>query len=191
MPRPVDTRSTAPSVMLLRVKPGLDPRKFHLAMAIPLGAIALRMLGGAVILANGGFSFVQSAEALMDVGRKIFVGLAWLFVLAVAIQFFLAGLGVLGGESVEAHRQWGFIVLHLMPILMLIAAIVGRMGRTVLALTAVLFLLVFVQPLFVDPEFDPRWLRSLHVLNALFIFALGYRLAQRGTETVRGMKVAA
>jgi len=127
----------------------------------------------------------------MDVARKIFVGLAWLFVLAVAIQFLLAGLGLLGGESLEPHRQWGFIVLHLIPILMLIAAIVGRMGRTVIALTVVLFLLVFLQPLFVDPELDPRWLRSLHVLNALFIFALGHHLAQRGTKTDRGTAVAA
>ena len=81
----------------------------------------------------------------MDAARKIFVGLAWLFVLAVAIQFFLAGLGVLGGESLEAHRQWGFIVLHLLPILMIVAAIVGRMGRTVIGLTVLLLLLVFVQ----------------------------------------------
>jgi hypothetical protein len=127
----------------------------------------------------------------MSVARKIFVGLAWLFVLAVAIQFLLAGLGVLGGESLEPHRQWGFIVLHLIPILMFVAAIVGRMGRTVIGLTLALFLLVFLQPLFVDPELDPRWLRSLHVLNALFIFALGYLLAQRGTKAVRGMPVAA
>jgi hypothetical protein len=118
----------------------------------------------------------------MDVARKSFVGLAWLFVLAVAIQFLLAGLGVLGGETMEAHRQWGFIVLHLIPILMLIAALVGRMGRTVVALTVLLFLLVFVQPLFADPQLDPRWLRSLHVLNALFIFALGHHLAQRGRK---------
>jgi Family of unknown function (DUF6220) len=127
----------------------------------------------------------------MSVARKIFVGLAWLFVLAVAIQFLLAGLGVLGGESLEPHRQWGFIVLHLIPILMFVAAIVGRMGRTVIGLTLALFLLVFLQPLFVDPELDPRWLRSLHVLNALFIFALGYLLAQRGTKAVRSMPVAA
>jgi hypothetical protein len=116
----------------------------------------------------------------MEMARKIFVGLAWLFVLAVAIQFLLAGLGVLGGESLEAHRLWGFTALHLIPILMLIAAIVGRMGRTVIGLTVALFVLVFLQPLFADPELDPRWLRSLHVLNALFIFALGYHLAQRG-----------
>ena len=127
----------------------------------------------------------------MEVARKFFVGLAWLFVLAVAIQFLLAGLGVLGGESMEAHRQWGFIVLHLIPVLMLIAAIVGRMGRNVLALTVVLFLLVFVQPLFADAQLHPQWLRSLHVLNALFIFALGYHLAQRGTRTVRDIAVAA
>jgi hypothetical protein len=121
----------------------------------------------------------------MNVGRTFFVGLAWLFVLAVAIQFLLAGLGVLGGESMELHRQWGFVVLHLIPIVMLIAAIVGRMGRTVIALTIGLIVLVFLQPLFADAQLDPLWLRSLHVLNALFIFVLGHHLAQRGTRTVR------
>jgi hypothetical protein len=123
----------------------------------------------------------------MEVARKTFLGLAWLFVLAVAIQFLLAGLAVLGGESIEAHRQWGFVVLHLIPILMLVAAIVGRLGKSVIGLTVLLFLLVFLQPLFADPELDPQWLRSLHVLNALFIFVLGRHLAQRVTRTVRGM----
>jgi hypothetical protein len=122
----------------------------------------------------------------MNGARKTFVALAWLFLLAVAIQFLLAGLGVLGGESMEPHRLWGFLVLHLIPILMLIAAIVGGMGRTVIVLTVTLFLLVFLQPLFADPELHPRWLRSLHVLNALFIFTLGYLLVQRGRGAVRG-----
>src|SRR5215207_11370511 len=119
----------------------------------------------------------------MELARKIFVGLAWLFVLAVAIQFLLAGLGILGGEGLDPHRAWGFLVLHLIPILMFIAAIVGRMGRSVIGLTGALFLLVFLQALFAAPDLDPRWLRSLHVLNGLFIFALGYHLAQRGSST--------
>ena len=118
----------------------------------------------------------------MDVARKIFVVLAWLFVVAVAIQFLLAGLGILGGESMEPHRAWGFFVLHIIPTLMFVAAIVGRMGRKVLGLTVALFLLVFLQPLFAAAELDPRWLRSLHVLNALFIFTLGFHLAQRSRK---------
>jgi hypothetical protein len=61
---------------------------------------------------------------------------------------------------------------------MLVAAIVGRMGRSVIGLTVLLFLLVFLQPLFADPELNPQWLRSLHVLNALFILVLGLHLAR-------------
>ena len=118
----------------------------------------------------------------MDVARKSFVGLAWLFVLAVAIEFLLAGLGILGGESMDLHRAWGFPVLHIIPILMFVAAIVGRMGRRIIGLTVGLFLLVFLQPLFAAPELDPRWLQSLHVLNALFIFTLGLHLAQRSRK---------
>jgi hypothetical protein len=114
--------------------------------------------------------------------RKVFVVLAWLFVLAVAIQFLLAGLGLLGGESLEPHRQWGFVALHLIPVLMLVAAIAGRMGRAIIGMTIGVFVLVFLQPLFAAPDLDPRWLRSLHVLNALFIAGLGYELVRRGSS---------
>ncbi len=115
----------------------------------------------------------------MVMARKVFQVLAWLFVLAVAFQFLLAGLGILGGESLEPHRQWGFVALHLIPVLMLIAAIVGRMGRMgrrVIGTTIAVFVLVFLQPLFAAQDLEPQWLRSLHVLNALFIAALGYDL---------------
>lgn len=117
--------------------------------------------------------------------RRVFVVLAWSFVVAVAIQFLLAGLGILGGESLEPHRQWGFVALHLIPVVMLIAAIVGRMGRTVIGMTIGVFVLVFLQPLFAAPDLEPQWLRSLHVLNALLIAGLGYDLARRASSTLR------
>jgi Family of unknown function (DUF6220) len=115
----------------------------------------------------------------MKWAQVAFQVLAWLFVLGVAIQFLLAGLGVLGGEGIGAHREWGFTALHLLPILMLIAAVIARMGRLIIGLTVLLFVLVFIQSIFADPDWDPQWVRSLHVLNALFIFMLGYHLAQR------------
>ena len=117
--------------------------------------------------------------------RRVFVVLAWSFVVAVAIQFLLAGLGILGGESLEPHRQWGFVALHLIPVVMLIAAIVGRMGRTVIGMTIGVFVLVFLQPLFAAPDLDPQWLRSLHVLNALLIAGVGYDLARRASSPLR------
>jgi hypothetical protein len=120
----------------------------------------------------------------MQLARKVFLVLAWSFVVAVAIQFLLAGLGILGGESLEPHRQWGFVALHLIPVLMLIAAIVGRMGRAVIGLTIGVFVLVFLQPLFAAPDLEPQWLRSLHVLNALFIAGLGYDLVRRASSTI-------
>jgi hypothetical protein len=115
----------------------------------------------------------------MGLARTAFQWLSWLFVLAVAIQFLFAGLFVMGGESVELHEQWGFTGLHLIPILMFIAALVGRMGKAVIGMTVLVFVLVFIQPIFTDEELDPQWIRSLHVLNALFIFMLGYHIAQR------------
>jgi hypothetical protein len=115
----------------------------------------------------------------MKWAQVAFQVLARLFVLGVAIQFLLAGLGVLGGEGIGAHRDFGYIALHLVPILMLIAVVIGRMGRLIIGLTVLLFVLVFIQPIFADPDWDPQWVRSLHVLNALFIFMLGYHLAQR------------
>ena len=119
------------------------------------------------------------------------MGLGWLFMLFIAIQFFLAGLGVLGGESIEAHRQVGFVVLHLIPIAMFLVAIIGKMGRKFIGLTVLLFVLVFLQPLFADPELDPQWLRSFHVLNAFFIAGLGFQLAQGATREYNSTKVAA
>ena len=115
----------------------------------------------------------------MGIARKGFVGLAWLFVISVAVQFFLAGLGVLGGESMELHRQWGFTALHLIPISMVIAAGVGRMGWGVVGRALGLFLLVFLQSLFASPDLSPQWLRAFHVLDALFILALGLHLVRR------------
>lgn len=79
----------------------------------------------------------------------------------------------------DPHTEMGFAPLHLIPILMFVAALVGKMGKTLIGMTVLLFVLVFIQPIFADEEMDPQWIRSLHVLNALFIFMLGYHIAQR------------
>ncbi|HEY7269292.1 MAG TPA: DUF6220 domain-containing protein [Dehalococcoidia bacterium] len=121
----------------------------------------------------------------MGPARVTFRVLSYLFLIAVAIQFFLAGLSVLGGESIEAHRQWGFIVMHLIPIAMFLVAILGKMGRVTIAMVVVLFVLIFLQPLFADESLDPQWLRSFHVFDALLIAFLGYHISERASGRIQ------
>ena len=107
----------------------------------------------------------------------VFRLLCYLFLLAVAVQFFLAGLAVMGGEDIEAHRLFGFIVMHIIPLLMFGAAISVKAGRVTIGMTLLLFVLVGLQSLWV--EIDPMSLRAIHVLAALVIYVLGHHIAQR------------
>src|SRR6476620_10443595 len=101
--------------------------------------------------------------------RKAYTGLAYLFVLGVVIQVFLAGIGIFGNfdSDLDPHRMFGFIVLTLIPILMFLAALAGKMGRTFIGLTVLLFLMVFLQSVWVS--FDTRWLKAVHPTMAVFM----------------------
>ncbi len=120
--------------------------------------------------------------------RMLFRLLSYLFLLAVAVQFFLAGYGLpqFGGHSIEAHRQWGYVVMHLIPLLMFGAAIWAKMGKQIIGMVLVLFILVVLQSLWASESLKPHWLRSFHVFDALLIAFLGYHIAQRARLSQQG-----
>ena len=113
----------------------------------------------------------------MPLARESFRVVAWLFLVALVVQFFLGGLGTLGGESIDPHRLLGATVLTLTPIAMLLLAIAGHLGRAVIAMTALLVALVILLTVFV--QLDGAWLKALHVPGALVVFALAHGLARR------------
>ena len=116
-----------------------------------------------------------------NVPQMSFRLLSYLFLIAVVIQFFLAGIGMmdLGNEGLDAHREFGFIALHLIPLLMFGAAVWAKMGKTTIIMVVVLFVLIVIQPFFANEDLETSWVRALHVVNALLIFMLGYHIAQR------------
>jgi hypothetical protein len=118
------------------------------------------------------------------IARIILVGLAWLFLFGVAVQYFLAGLGTLGGESMDAHEGLGYAVLHFFPILILIAALVARASKPTIIMSVVLVVVTLVQPFWVS-EFRGEILGALHILGALVIAALAHEIASRATQLVR------
>ena len=110
--------------------------------------------------------------------RGSFRWLAVLFLVALVVQFFLAGLGVFGAESFEAHRTLGY-ALQGGAILLLLLALVGRLGRSVIWPTALLVVLAIVQSLLAAAKDDARYLAALHVVNALAIVVLAQLVAYR------------
>jgi hypothetical protein len=66
-----------------------------------------------------------------SVARAIFLGATWLFVACSVIQVFLAGLGVFDDPSAfVTHRDFGYLFGWLV-LVMIIAAIVGRMAACI------------------------------------------------------------
>ncbi len=47
----------------------------------------------------------------MTAAKRAMTIVAYLFLLGIVVQFFLAGLGTLGGEDLEAHRGFGYSAL--------------------------------------------------------------------------------
>lgn len=121
--------------------------------------------------------------------RRILVVAAWLYVLGVAVQFLLAGLGTLGGESLSAHEGFGWSALHLTPIIIAVAAWFARAPMTLLVLCVIFAVVAIVQPYWVS-EFRGEFLGSMHILGALVIFVLAHAIAQRATALLRSSSVA-
>lgn len=104
--------------------------------------------------------------------------LAWLFVACVAVQFFLAGLGVFAGAAnFDTHRTFGY-TFELLLLPLLIAGIVGRMGWRGIGGPLVLIVLFTLQSVFVALRESAPGIAALHPLNGVAIFTIGLWLAR-------------
>ena len=116
------------------------------------------------------------------VGQSAYLVIAWLFLAAVITQFFLAGLGTFGAKSFEPHKDFGG-VFNLLALLLLLLAIFVRRNRTDIILAVVLLVIVGVQFALPGAQDDAPGVAALHVVNALFIWMVGYHLAMRALVT--------
>jgi cytochrome b len=116
--------------------------------------------------------------------RYAYLVLAWAFLVGVLAQVFFIGLALFdGSDNAEIHRTLGWI-LHLVPIVILLAAWLSRAGsrhwQWALAMAAV----VFVVPIFATLR-DIPVVAALHPVGALVIFALAIVVARNSLEAVR------
>jgi phosphoglycerol transferase MdoB-like AlkP superfamily enzyme len=100
-----------------------------------------------------------------------YAAIALLIGVGVIVQVFLAGLGVFGAESFDAHEGFGWM-LHTAAIVVFLLALVGpRTGRAI-GLSFGLLVLMTIQIMLVNARDDTPYLAALHPTLALFVLGL-------------------
>jgi hypothetical protein len=111
--------------------------------------------------------------------RIVYVALAWLYLAGLVAVAFAAGLGLLvPGSSMDLHREAGYI-LHLAPILLLLAAWGARVGRPTIWWVVALSVSGLIQPILPILRESVPFLAALHPLNAMLLFYLALTVAWR------------
>ena len=117
--------------------------------------------------------------------RYAFVALAWAFIAGIVLQVFFIGLGFfVDPDNMELHATFGWAALHLFPILVLIAAALGRAGRTRILQATALAVVVFVTPILASLRADAPLAAALHPVGALLAFWLAIVVARGATALV-------
>lgn len=118
----------------------------------------------------------------MVAARYAYMVLAWAFVVGVVAQVFFIGLGLFDDPaSVQLHVDFGWI-LHLAPILIVIAAAVARAGRRRILQAVGLAAIVFVLPLLPSLRDSAPVVAALHPVLALLAFGAAVGVAIAATR---------
>lgn len=127
----------------------------------------------------GPLSGPPNSVPIMPWARTGHTYIAYLLGILLVVQFFLAGLGVLGGESIEAHRQVGHI-MEPVSLILLVLALLARYRGPLLGMSIALFVFIVLQSVWINID-NPLWLRSIHVLMALVIAMTIREVAEKST----------
>jgi hypothetical protein len=112
--------------------------------------------------------------------------LAWIFLAALLLQFYLAGTGMFGAGSLGPHRMLGS-ALTMVAILFPVLALVGRLGRRLLGLSLLLVFLTIIQGMLPSLRNSATLIAALHPINALALMGISARIGRSGTSsTSRG-----
>ena len=116
--------------------------------------------------------------------------LVWLYLVALVVQIFLAGLGLagLGAGDMQLHRDLGWW-LHLPILLILVAALLARVGRPTIWWVVAFFVSGAIQPILATMDDLPA-IAALHPVNAVILTLLTVKLALDAAPQLRAAREA-
>ena len=126
-------------------------------------------------------------------GRWAHIGAAWLFAAGVVVQAFLAGsaLSQLGGSGdFGAHIAFGYEVMGLLALAVLVTALIGRLPRSQVGLSIGLLVLYIVQTSLPNARDSAPLIAALHAANAMLLLVLAIWTGLRARRIVAGQSAA-
>ncbi len=100
----------------------------------------------------------------------------FLYLAAIALQFYAAGLAVFGVSSFMTHALFGYSMI-LGAIILLVLTFAAKLAGRVKILAALVLFLTVLQPVLALIRSPIPVLAALHPVNALLIFAIATRIA--------------
>jgi hypothetical protein len=113
---------------------------------------------------------------------NIHFGLCIVIVIGLLVEFYFAGMGVFHAASFQIHQITG-VVLLASSLLLLLFALIGRTGGKTIGWSALLLVLLFIQPLLL--QIHQPFVQALHLVNGLAIVATSICLVRLGAIRVR------
>lgn len=116
--------------------------------------------------------------------RLVLAVLAWAFLVGIFVQVALAGIGLFGVASMDAHMEFGYW-LPLFPMAMLIIVWPAHVGRRTSLSVLALTLMTIIQTMLPYFRDSVPVVAALHPPNAMLIFGLTIFVVRWTTEFVR------
>jgi hypothetical protein len=115
----------------------------------------------------------------MQEARSTLTWFTRLFLVALVVQFFFAGVAAFGAEGWGLHQGFGLALVAASLVLLVIAAL----ARTALVFAALLFVAMLLQMVLAQLVDTSAWLASLHAVNALAVMGLAGTVAARAARS--------
>jgi hypothetical protein len=119
------------------------------------------------------------------IARPIHIGVAWLLVVGLLVQVFLAGMGVFDSLTMfTTHRDFGY-TLTLLPVVLVVTSLLGGFGRMEAIAAAVMFGQFILQSVLVLQRDSVPAIAALHPVNGFLILLIAVWLARDATHRWR------
>lgn len=118
--------------------------------------------------------------------QRIRLAASAVFIVGIFVQVYLAGRGVFGADTYQAHKDFGN-VLHFVPGVILILTLVSRAMRNRVDVILAVLLVVLFEVQFALGDLKHPDAGAFHPVNALLLLGVAVSLFARDLRAVRAV----